>query len=107
MQPFWEVYWKALHITELCAEVYWIFTFQEPVDCTTAVHSFDATPLLESNPLADLVDVEEDGLWQNFLPTVVHSMVKDHQCLQNPMHDVTTRKMAFATSDMCNEPFIL
>ena len=55
-------HWVALYIKEPCAEVQWIFALQESMYSTTAIHSFNATPLSQSNHLADQVDVEEKGL---------------------------------------------
>ena len=83
MQGFQEAHWTALYIKELCAEVQWIFALQEFVGCTTAIHSFNATPLSQSNHLADQVDVEEKGLWWNFLLAVVQGIIKDLQCLRS------------------------
>ena len=97
MQGFQEAHWAALYIKELCAEVQWIFALQESVNSTTAIHSFNAAPLLQSNPLADWADVEEKGHWWNFLLAVVNGAVKDLQCLQSPMHDLIARRMTFDT----------
>ena len=83
MQGFQEAHWVALYIKELCAEVQWIFALQEFVGCTTAIHSFNATPLSQSNHLVDQVDVEEKGLWWNFLLAVVQGVVEDLQCLRS------------------------
>ena len=87
LQHICEVYRTALDVIELCAEVQWILAFQKPVSGATAVHSFDATFLPQSNPLADLVDVEENGLCWDLLPAVVQDTAQDLQCLQSPIHN--------------------
>ena len=97
LQRFWEVPWNAFYIEEPCAEVQRIFAFQELVGYTTAVYSFNATPLAQSNPLNDLVDVEENGLCWDLLPVVVQGVVKDLQYLQSPMHDAIVCKTTFDT----------
>ena len=63
-QGIQEVHWTALYIKEPCAEVQWIFAFYESVNCTTAIHCFNATPLPEPNHLAYWADIEEKGQGQ-------------------------------------------
>ena len=81
MQGFQEAPWAALYIKDLCAEIQRTFALQESMNSTTAIHSFNATPLSQSNHLADRVDVEEKGLWWKFLLAVVQGIVKNLQCL--------------------------
>ena len=79
-----EVYRTALDVIELCTEEQRILALQKPVDSATGVHSFHATFFPQSNPLADLSDVEEDSLRRDRLPAVVQDIVQDFQCLQRP-----------------------
>ena len=76
-----ETHWTALYIKEPCAEVDWTPAFQESVDCTPAVHSFNATSLPQSNPLVDLANVEKNGLCWHYLLFVIQCFIEDLQCL--------------------------